>query len=131
MKRSFRWVAGVSGMAVALAVAGTAFAAEKATKETKTPEFRGEVTAIDAAGGMVTVKDKDANVTKKFTVPAGTKIYVKGESKSVKLDALKVGEKVKVTWHDDKGTPTADLIGQQGSDPHHKQHMESKKSAGD
>lgn len=110
MKKAFSLVLSVL---FALSIAGLSFAEEKAapaapapaekkaaapaakkTEKMKTKNFTGDITAVDAAAGTITLKDKDTELTVATT--AKTHVRLKNEKKSV--SDLKVGDKVEVRY---------------------------------
>jgi len=100
----------VAAVAVALVFALPSFAqdAKPATK-TKVHDCTGTITALDAAKGSVTVKNKkDVEVT--FVVTDKSKIATADKAVATLAD-LKVGDKVKVAYTEDAGTNTATKIG--------------------
>lgn len=88
-------------LAIAVAMSGTAFAAEgakpkksAAAEKAKTHQLTGEITALDAAAGTLTVKGKDGD--KSFKTDAATKVATADKKEGAALADLKVGDKVLV-----------------------------------
>lgn len=101
------------GLAVAMMlVAGVAAAGgegcpmakkEKCDKG-KTCTIGGEVTAVDAEAGKLSVKDEKGEVTE-FTIPAEAKV-IKAGKKDATLADVAAGDKVKLICSDKDGTKT-------------------------
>ena len=97
----------VAAIAVTLMFALPSFAADtKAKPVAKVHECTGAITALDAAKGSVTVKNKDDEKT--FSITSTTKIS--GFDKGAMLDSFKVGDKVKVSYTEDAIKLTATKI---------------------
>lgn len=71
------------------------------------PSATGEITAVDATAGTLTIKGGKAG-DKTFTVTVDTKIVGFGDT--AKLADLKAGEKVHVAYTEDAGKMTATKI---------------------
>ncbi len=116
MKQSLcRWLTALT-IVVFTCTAGPAFAEHKPVSSTKPAkpklfEFSGEITAVDAKTSSLSVKDKETDTTKQFSCDAKVKIH--GKNGPVKLEALKVGDKVTVKYKDENGALTAEVIGPQ------------------
>ena len=108
-------------MVAALALSGSVFAADEAPKKEKAAKaegekaekpkahsLTGEITALDAAAGTLTVKGKSGE--KSFKAAADAKI-VAAEKKDATLADLKVGDKVQVSYVEDGGANIAKKIG--------------------
>ncbi len=96
----------MAAMAVALC-AGVAMA-EGAKGGGKKPSVTGEVTAIDATAGKLTIKAaKDA--VSEWTVPAGVKVQKPGK-KNATLADVAVGDTITVMYEEANGVKTVNTI---------------------
>ena len=102
-KHLVRMIAALSVVAVALAFTGIAGAQEKV--QPTRHELTGEITAIDAKAGTLSVKKAD-DTKGNFTVGAKCKVVIKGMENAGIAD-LKVGDKVTVSYTEGKAGDTA------------------------
>jgi Cu/Ag efflux protein CusF len=98
-------IAVVLSLLFILAVTSITFAAETQAAPAE-KKVRGDITAVDAKAMTVTVKGKKGDVT--VTVDAKTEFKL-GKDKMTIAD-LKVGDKVKIFYHEADGKNTAKSI---------------------
>jgi Cu/Ag efflux protein CusF len=106
-------IAVLSVVAIALTFAcavsaqeGTAPAKPKATP--KPPSASGEITAVDAKAGTLSIKNKDGVLN--FTIAKDCKISTADKPDATVSD-LKVGDKVRVVYSEEAGAKVAQKIG--------------------
>ena len=108
-KYQVRMIATLSVVAVALAFAGVVRAQEKGAKPAKVKhELTGDITAVDAKAGTLSVKKAD-EAKLDLTVGAKCKFVISGVEKAGIAD-LKVGDKVTVSYFEGKAGTTATKI---------------------
>ncbi|MCG3149064.1 MAG: hypothetical protein PCFJNLEI_02522 [Verrucomicrobiae bacterium] len=99
-----------------LGLTQTVRAEEKKAEKKKTDMVRGEIEAVDAKAGTVTIKGKKESKT--FVVNADTDLA--GLGKDIKFADLKVGDKVNVHFKPDTTPLVATKIGHIDAKPKEK-----------
>jgi Cu/Ag efflux protein CusF len=107
-----RTITMLSVVAVALTFAGVVCATENATKsdtsKAKRHDLTGEITAVDATAGTLSVKKGDETVS--LTIGKNCKV-VTADKKDATVADLKVGDKVTVVYVEEDGAKVAKKIG--------------------
>jgi Cu/Ag efflux protein CusF len=108
MRKYIVLIATLSVVAAALAFTGVASAQEKGATKPKHHELTGDITAVDAKAGTLSVKKAD-EAKLDLTVGAKCKFVVSGVGRASIAD-LKVGDKVTVGYVEGKAGNTATKI---------------------
>jgi hypothetical protein len=103
-----------------LAIAGEKELNEFNQYSKKDLKYHGEITAIDATAGTVTVKNKDKGPLT-LTVTSGTLLFVKHKKGPAALGDFKVGEDVHLLYAQSGAAITCDSMWHPGSSPVDKQ----------
>ena len=90
-------------------------------------KFQGEITALDAAAGTVTVNDKDKGPIT-LSVPQDCMLFVKHKKGAATLADFKVGNGVKLLYVQNGTNVVCTSMWQPGSHPREKEHKIQKES---
>ena len=105
-------IATLSAVAIALTFANVVRAQETNAKPAKvkavTHDATGEITAVDAKAGALSIKGRHADLT--FTIAKDCKVST-ADKKDATVADLKVGDKVTVAYTEEAGTKVAQKIG--------------------
>ena len=126
-KHLVRMIATLSVVAVALTFAGVVRAQEAApkAKAPKTHSANGEITALDAKAGTLSIKKHDETV-ETFMIAKDCKVST-ADKKDATVADLKVGDKVTVAYTGEAGAMVAQKIGPPRTPKAHPKNQDAAK----